>query len=314
VRNAGWERGAEGWALPPFAHLEGPGAGGVRSIVVEGQAEGAVAQTLDRPEGFFGRHVIAVGYARVESAHAIEATDEDVTPKLWEGALALANGYVRWRGGFESPYVQVRFTGREAASGAWKRFVTPPMAVWRARRLYPHFAFWQTRLAPGVRVHLAALSLVEVGSEAAEEPETAVECPGLAAPAPVLENVPRAQWVAGRAPDGAFEEFFELAERANARTPGEVELVLSARYRQGPNRADRFLVAVTQDGSDPRLSPTSQVAILLARRGEERWETAVSVRKNVGPLRIAVAAAAQSTGGLRVQTPVYPPAWQRPRA
>ena len=112
------------------------GGGGkpVCRVAVEGRAEGAVAQMLDRPEGFFGKQVIAVGYARVESAHGIEATDEDVTPKLWEGAVALANGYVRWRGGFESPYVPVRFTGREAASGAWKRFVTPPMPAWKARR------------------------------------------------------------------------------------------------------------------------------------------------------------------------------------
>jgi hypothetical protein len=72
-------------------------------------------------------------------------------------------------------------------------------------------------------------------------------------------------------------------------------------------------VAVTQDGSDPRLSPTSQVTTILARRGVAEWETTVRLKKGAGPLRIAAAAAALTASGLRAQTAVFPPAWQRPR-
>ena len=286
------------WSLPPFAKPEGG------SVVVEGHADGAIAQLLERPSGLAGGQVVAIGYARVESAHGIEATDDDVTTRLWEGAVSLVNGYMRWLGGFESIYVQVRFTGREAASGVWKRFVSPPMPVWRARRLYPHFAFWGTRLAPGVRIHLAGLALVEAGD---------AECPGLPAPSPVLASVSQRQWNEDRKPDGSFEENFRITERTVAGDPKAVELVLAARYRQGENSADRFLVAVTVDGSDPRLSPTSQVMTILARRGAEEWETTVRLKKGAGPLRIAAAAAALTASGLRAQTPVFPPAWQRQR-
>ena len=284
------------WSLPAFAKLEEGSA-----VVVEGHADGAIAQLLERPSGLAGGQVVAIGYARVESAHGIAATDDDVTPRLWEGAISLVNGYMRWLGGFESIYVQVRFTGREAASGAWKRFVSPPMPVWKARRLYPHFAFWGARLAPGVRIHLAGLALVEAAD---------VECPSLPAPSPVLASVSQRQWNEDRKPDGAFDENFRITERAVA---GAVELVLGARYRQGGNGADRFLVAITQDGSDPRLSPTSQVTTILARRGADEWETTVRLKKGAGPLRIAAAAAALTASGLRAQTPVFPPAWQRQR-
>jgi hypothetical protein len=287
------------WTLPPFAKLEEGSA-----VVVEGRADGAIAQLLERPAGLAGGQVVAIGYARVESAHAIEATDDDVTPRLWEGAISLVNGYMRWLGGFESIYVQMRFTGREAASGAWKRFVSPPMPVWKARRLYPHFAFWGARLAPGVRVHLAGLALVEPAD---------TECAGLPAPSPVLASLSQRQWNEDRKPDGAFDENFRIAERAVAGDPAAVELVLAARYRQGENGADRFLVAITQDGSDPRLSPTSQVTTILARRGADEWETTVRLKKGAGPLRIAAAAAALTAGGLRAQAPVFPPAWQRQR-
>ncbi len=286
------------WSLPAFAKPE-EGA-----VVVEGRADGAIAQLLERPAGLAGGQVVAIGYARVESAHGIEATDDDVTPRLWEGAVSVVNGYMRWLGGFENIYVQVRFTGREAASGAWKRFVSPPMPVWKARRLYPHFAFWGTRLAPGVRIHLAGLALVEAAD---------VECPSLPAPSPVLASVSPRQWNEDRKPDGAFDENFRIAGRAVAGDPTAVELVLAARYRQGENGADRFLVAVTQDGSDPRLSPTSQVTTILARRGVAEWETTVRLKKGAGPLRIAAAAAALTASGLRAQTAVFPPAWQRQR-
>jgi hypothetical protein len=288
--------------LPPFARLEEPAAGGVRSIAVEGAGSGAVAQMLERPGGAWNRNVVAVGYARVESAHPIQPADEDITPRLWEGAVALVNGYQRWRGGFESPHVQLRFTGRQAASGEWKRFVSPPTAVWRARKLYPHFAFWETRFAPGVRIHVAALALVP--AEAADP-----ECPDLPAPQPVLETVSSRQWDQDWKPDGTFEGVFELAEQPAG---VDVDLHLRARYRQGANRADRFLVAVTQDGSDPRLSSTSRVETILARRGAEQWETTLRVPKGAGPVRIAVAAAAVTSGGLRVQTALFPPAWQKP--
>jgi hypothetical protein len=286
------------WTLPPFAKPEGG------AVVVEGHAEGAVAQLLERPSGLAGGQVVAIGYARVESAHAIEVTDDDVTPRLWDGAISLVNGYMRWLGGFESIYVQMRFTGREAASGAWKRFVSPPMPVWKARRLYPHFAFWGTRLAPGVRIHLAGLALVDASD---------VACAGLPAPSPVLASIPQRQWNEDGKPDGSFDENFRITERAVAGDPAAVELVLGARYRQGENGADRFLVAVTQDGSDPRLSPTSRVTTILARRGVAEWETTVHLKKGAGPLRIAAAAAALTASGLRAQTPVFPPAWQRQR-
>ena len=286
------------WSLPAFAKPE------EGSVVVEGRADGAIAQLLGRPSGLAGGQVVAIGYARVESAHGIDATDDDITPRLWDGAISVVNGYMRWLGGFESIYVQMRFTGREAASGAWKRFVSPPMPVWKARRLYPHFAFWGARLAPGVRIHLAGLALVEAGD---------AECPGLPAPSPVLASVSQRQWSEDRKPDGSFEENFRITERTVAGDPKAVELVLAARYRQGENSADRFLVAVTQDGSDPRLSPSSQITTILARRGAEEWETTVRLKKGAGPVRIAAAAAAVTAGGLRAQAPVFPPAWQRPR-
>ena len=76
--------------------------------------------------------------------------------------------------------------------------------------------------------------------------------------------------------------------------------------------ADRFLVAVTEDGSDPRLSATSRVQTVLARRGVEQWETAVRIARGARPVRIAVAAAAWTSVGLRAQEPVFPEPWQRP--
>ena len=282
--------GATGWNIPRFAKVEQGG-----SMVVEGHAEGAISQWVQKSKDV--PVVVAVGYARVETATPLEASDEDVTPKLWDGAVALANGYSkRWRG-MESPHVQLRFTGREASSGAWKRFVTPPVETWRARALYPHFAFWGARLAPGVKLRVAGLALVP----AAEE----VECPSLPAPQPVLESATRRQYEQDLEPDGAFEEPFRLQERAG-------QWVLGALYRQGKQRADRFLVAVTEDGSDPRLSATSRVQTVLAHRGAEQWETTVPVRREARPVRIAVAAASWTSAGLRAQEPVFPATWQKP--
>ena len=159
VQNPGWENRAAGWNVPPFAKLEEAAVGGLRSMVIEGHADGAIAQMVPKSQDLAGLGVIAVGYARVETTQLLEPTDDDVTARLWEGTVALANGYFRRWGGNESPHAVVRFTGRETASGAWKRFVAPPIAVDQARTLYPHFAFWGVRLASGVKLRVAALSL-----------------------------------------------------------------------------------------------------------------------------------------------------------
>lgn len=289
LQNPTWENRGAGWNLPRFARLES------NSIAVEGHADGAISQWVQKSKAVPA--VITVGYARVETAAPLAATDEDVTPKLWEGAVALANGFSRRWGGMESPHVQLRFTAREVASGAWKQFVSPPVETWRARALYPHFAFWGARLAPGVKLWVAGLALVP----AAED----VVCPSLPAPQPVLESLTRRQFEQDWEPDGAFEEPFTRREQAG-------QWVLGARYRQGTRRADRFLVAVTEDGSDPRLSPTSRVSTVLARRGERQWETTTPVRAGTRRVRIAVAAAARTSAGLRAQEPVFPGPWQRP--
>ena len=289
VENPTWEKGAAGWNMPRFAKVEGS------SVVVEGHAEGAISQWIQKPKNV--PTVVALGYARVETATPLEATDEDVTPKLWEGAVALANAYGRrWRG-MDSPHVQLRFTGREAASGAWKRFVTLPVETWRARALYPHFAFWGAKLAPGVKLRVAGLALVPAAGD--------VACPSLPAPQPVLESAATTQFEQDLEPDGVFQEPFTRREEAG-------EWILGVRYRQGTRRADRFLVAVTEDGSDPRLSATSRVQTILAHRGQEQWETTVAVRKGARPVRIAVAAAARTSAGLRAREPVFPGPWQRP--
>lgn len=287
------------WQAPSFAK---PDNGG---FVIEGHAEGAIAQWVQKNDDLSGLAVLAVGYGRVETAHPPEPSDDDVTPKLWEGAVALVNGYSRRWGGMESPYVPLRFTGREIASGAWKRFVAPAVATSRAKTLYPHFAFWGVKMAPGVRLQVAGLSLVPA-PEKPDDPESWVACPSLPAPQPVLESPARRQLDQDLEPDGVFEEAFTLREPA----PGE--LVLGARYRQGSRVADRFLVSVTDDGSDPRLSPTSRVQVAPALRGPAEWSVTVRVRPAARPLRIAVAAAVRTTAGLRVQEPLFPAAWQKP--
>lgn len=291
-----------GWNRPPFARLENG------LVAVEGHAEGALSQWIPKTDNLSGQSVITLGYARVESAEPPEPTDDDVTPKLWEGAVALVNGFSRRWGGMENPYRQIRFTGREVASGAWKRFVAPPVEVSRVRQFYPHFAFWGARLRPGVKLRLAGLALAPAPRQL-EEPELWVDCPSLPAPQPVLEWISQRQFDQDLDPDGVFERFER--QELPAREPGWQEWALSARYRQGKQRADRFVVAVTEDGSDPRLSPTSRVQTVLVRRNEP-WETTIRVRTGSRPVRIAVAAAAQTSGGVRTQTPVFPEPWQKP--
>ena len=311
IQNPNWDQNGAGWNLPAFARLDEGGAG-LRSLVVEGAAEGAIAQFIPRPADLAGLGVVAVGYARVETAHAIPPTDEDVTARLWEGTVNLVNGYSKNGRDFISPYTRLRFTGREVASGCWKRFVTVAISAGRARLLYPHFAFWGTRLAPGVKIHLAALSLVEAAAENDDASETWAECPDLLAPAPTLESVSRRQWEQDLEPNGAFGDSFGLSVRSLPGEPDWRELQVSWRYRQGSQVADRFLLSVTEDGSDPRLSPTSRVTTLLAKRGVERWEAALRARANARPLAIALAAAARTTQGSRAQTPLLPPSWQLP--
>ncbi len=314
IQNPAFENQAAGWRLPPFARLEEPAeGGGIRSLVIgEGSADGAVAQLIPRPAELSGLGVIAVGYARVEVREAPAATDEDLTPRLWDGTVNLANGYSKNGRDFESPYVRLRFTGREVASGLWKRFVTEAIPARRARLLYPHFAFWGARLAPGVKLHLAAISLVEAPADDAGEPESWAACPKLLAPAPALVSATHRQWKRGLAPDGAFEEVFGLAVRRIASEASARELQLTARYRQGPLAADRYLISVTEDGSDPRLSPTSRITTVLARQEGEQWETMVRVKAEAR-VAIAVAAAAASEDGLKTQAPLLPAAWQKPR-
>lgn len=304
---------AQGWLLPPFARLEQ--ASGVASFVVEtGPASGAIAQQIPRPKDLSGLDVIAVGYAKVESAEALDATDDDVTGRLWDGTVNLVNAWSKNGRDFPGPYARLRFTGREVASGAWKRLVTEAIPAGGARWLYPHFAFWGARLAPGVKLHLAGLSLVEAPAEApvdpSAEPEPWVECPSLPAPTPVLESPTRRQFKAALPPDGSFDDSFAL-QLENAETGWRL-LRLTARYRQGSLPADRFLISITEDGTDPRLSPTSRVSVILARRGDGQIETAVRARADAKPLAIAIAAAAATRDGLRPQAPVLPTAWQRP--
>jgi hypothetical protein len=287
------------WQLPPFAR---PDNG---AFVVEGHAEGAISQWIQKSEDLAGLSVLVVGYGRVETTQPPEPTDEDITPKLWEGAVTLVNGYRRRWGGMESPYEPLRFTGREIASGAWKRFVSPAVAASRAKSFYPHFAFWGVKMAPGVRLRVAALSAVPA-PEKPGEPESWIACPNLPAPQPVLESPTRRQFDQDLEPDGAFEDAFTLREEVSG------ELVLGARYRQGPHVADRFLVSVTDDGSDPRLSPTSRVQVIPAQRGAASWNATVRVRSTARPIRIAVAAAVRTTAGLRAQQPLFPAAWQKP--
>ncbi|HZS51345.1 MAG TPA: hypothetical protein VFA54_10820 [Bryobacterales bacterium] len=313
IRNANWERQGEGWRLPAFAKLEQPpSSGGVASIVVEGAADGAIAQIIPRPPELSGLGVVAVGYARVELSHTLDSTDDDITSRLWEGSVNLVNGYSRNGEDFASPYVRIRFTGREIASGCWKRFVTGVIPAGRARLLYPHFAFWGARLAPGVKLHLAALSLVEAPADDNGEPERWVDCANLPAPSPVLAAPTQQQWAESLAPNGSFDSF-HMQTRPLAAAHSLRELVLEARYHQGSLIADRYLISVTQDGSDPRLSPTSHIVTALARRGVEDFEAVVKVRADAQPLRIAIAGAAEVKDGLRAQPAILPLEWQRPR-
>ncbi|MBI3666244.1 MAG: hypothetical protein HY236_08480, partial [Acidobacteria bacterium] len=281
VRNPNWDQNGAEWKL--------------------GAAEGAIAQFIHRPADVAGLGVIAVGYARVETEHPVPPTDDDVTPHLWEGTINLVNGYSKNGRDFVSPYARLRFTGREVASGCWKRFVSVVIPARPARLLYPHFAFWGTRLAPGVKIHLAALSLVEAPAQDDGAPEAWAECPALPAPAPTLVSVPRRQWEQDLEPNGVFGDSFGMTVRAIPAEPDWRELQVSWRYQQGWQSADRFLLSVTEDGSDPRLSPTSRVTTILARRGIEQWETSLRVRANARPLAIALAAAAVTAQGLRAQ-------------
>ncbi len=313
VQNPGWENRASGWNAPAFAKWEPGSAEGVASFVIEGTADGAIAQEIARPVDLAGVEVIAVGYARVETAHALDPTDEDATAKLWDGTVNLVNGWSKNGRDFPGPYTRLRFSGREVASGLWKRFVTPAIPAGRARVLYPHFAFWGARLAPGVKLHVAAVALVEApasGANGDSEPESWAECPNLPAPAVVLESATERQWKDGLEPNGSFEDSFIASE--GPASSGRRPLRLMARYRQGSLPADRFVVAVTEDGSDPRLSPTSTVVTVLARRGAEGLETAVQVKTGARPVRVAVAAAVLTAAGLRPQTPLLPVAWQKP--
>ncbi|MBI3694646.1 MAG: hypothetical protein HY238_07370 [Acidobacteria bacterium] len=305
ISNSEW-RSAE-WKLPPFARIDDGSL-----LIGEGPANGAVARMLERPAALAGVGVVAVGYARVETPKALPATDDDVTARLWEGTVNLVNAYSKNGRDFPGPYARLRFTGREIASGCWKRFVTEAIPADRGRLLYPHFAFWGARLAAGVKLRLSSLSLVEAPAETAE-PESWTECPALAAPAPALHSATRRQWEEGLAPDGAFGDSFDLRERPEPAEPGWRELLLTARYRQGPRFADRFLISVTEDGTDPRLSPTSHLATVLARRGAEQWEAVVRVRASAGSVAIATAAAVMTGQGLRAQAAVLPPAWQKGR-
>ncbi len=294
-----WTRRPSAWNVPPWAKAEGA------ALVVEGHAEGAISRWVEKTGALQDRAVVVVGYGRVETSQPVEPTDDDMTPQLWEGAVAVVNGYTRRFGGIENPHRQLRFSGREIASGAWKRFVTPPVATSRARRLYPHFAFWGVKMAPGVRLRVAALQLVSAPDEV-QDPEAWVAACPIPLPEPVLVSVPKFQFDQDLEPDGAFDPAFLLRETA----PGELKL--RARYHQRSRLADRFLLAVTDDGTDPRLSATSRVQTILALHGAQSWEAVVRVRPGARPVRIAVAAAALTSAGLRAQTPLFPDAWQRP--
>jgi hypothetical protein len=313
VENPDWERRAAGWSLPAFARLEDAPGEQVRSIVVsEGPANGAIAQLIRRPAALSSSGVVAVGYARVETAHSFAPTDEDITAQLWDGTVNVVNAYSKNGRDFPGPYARLRFSGREAASGCWKRFVTETVPAARGRFLYPHYAFWGARIAPGVRLHLWPLSLVEAPLDEAGDPESWLACPNLPVPAPALVSSARRQWDQGLPPDGSFDNSFHLEVRSLAGEPGWRELLLTARYRQGKLPADRFLIAVTEDGTDPRLSPTSRILTILARQGVEQWQAAPRVRADARPLRIAVGAAALTRDGLRAQSPLLPEAWQKP--
>ena len=339
VQNANLEKQGAGWRLPPFAKIEeaagGPGGEAVRSIVVESAADGAIAQLIPRPADLSGFGVIAVGYARVELPQAMNPTDEDVTAQLWQGSVNLVDGYTRNGRDFVSPYARIQFSGREAASGQWKRFVTRAVPAAGARFLYPHFAFWAARLNDGVKLHLAGLALVEAPADDKGEPESWAECPSLLAPAPVIESPTQRQWDESQAPDGTFDGFemtvrriahgseapilsrdregavVEHKARDHTGEPASRELLLAGRYKQGRWPADRFLISVTEDGTDPRLSPTSRIVTVLAQRSVARFEAVVRVKAAAGPLRIAVAGAAQVKDGLRAQTALLPPEWQQ---
>jgi hypothetical protein len=76
--------------------------------------------------------------------------------------------------------------------------------------------------------------------------------------------------------------------------------------------ADRFVVSLTEDGSDPRLSASSRVVTVAARRGAEQWEATLPVSAAGRTRAVAVAAAVATQHGLRVQTPLLPESWQRP--
>ena len=315
IQNPNLENHGARWLLPSFVKLEEGAAPGLRSFVVsEGPAEGAIAQMIERSQELSGIGVIAVGYAKVVTADSIPATDEDVTARLWEGTVNLVNGYSKNRRDFPGPYARLRFTGREVASGYWKRFVTEAIPAGKARVLYPHFAFWGTRVAHGVKLHLAGLSLVEAPADGRGEPETWVACPNLPAPTPSLETATRRQWTQSLAPNGAFEDSFGMSVSNVPGEPGWREARLTARYRQGSLPADRFLISITEDGSDPRLSPTSRIVTGLAQRGVGQWETVVRVRADARPLAVAVTAAVATKEGLRPQQPpLLPAAWQRAR-
>ena len=303
IPDARWD--SSGWRLPPFAKLE-EGA----LVIGEGPANGAVARLIERPATLSSVGVVAVGYARVETSDGLPSKDEDVTSRLWEGTVNLVNASSTDGRNFPGPYARLRFSGREIASGCWKRFVTPAIPAGKAKLLYPHFAFWGTRLNHSVKLRLAAMSLVEAPAQAGDDTEPWAACPNLPVPAPALASVGPRQWYLDQVPDGAFDDSFAASERPAAER-GWIDLHLTARYRQGPLVADRFLVAVTEDGSDPRLSPTSRVVTVNARRDQEQWQATVQVRAGAASRRIAVAAAGLTAGGLRAQIPLLPAAWQK---
>ncbi len=309
MQNPDWDNQAAGWIRMPGARLEEPAGGGPRAMLIEGPTDAPIAQLIPRPARLVGLGVVAVAYARVETAHALPPTDEDVTEHLWDGTVNLVNASTRDGRDFPGPYARLRFSGREVASGLWKRLVTPVIPTRGARFLYPHFAFWGTRLRPGVKLRLAAMSLLEAETGGGQDPESWAACPGLPAPAAVVESPTGRQWAQALEPNGGFEEAFTM-ERAAA--GGEVELRLTGRYRQGAMPADRLLIAVTEDGSDPRLSPTSRVVTVLAQRGTEEFGSRLRVKAPARQVRLAVAAAAATEDGLRAQTPLLPAAWQSP--
>jgi hypothetical protein len=69
---------------------------------------------------------------------------------------------MRWLGGFESIYVQMRFTARGSVGGM-ETVRQPADAGVESVAPLPALCVLGARLAPGVRIHLAGLALVEAG-------------------------------------------------------------------------------------------------------------------------------------------------------